>query len=579
MNTKRRYNCTNYKFLLWLFEHRSEHAGFIRERALTELMDADARDLAECGQNGTRKYRHFRAKSIELLEATTPSACNCPIDMSKVTYDVIATYLTSLKTEEDTYKGMSTYDGAQSSIMHLMKQDNVYPDHEFKEKICNLLKGFKRMVQQQKIELDQSLDEGKDPLSFAGYNLLCRTFLKNNGTYNEFIFAHCFLTLEWSLMCRADNLVNLNLAHIGWEDDSLLACIAKAKHDQEGEGAKTPWHIYANPSNPFICPVLALGLYLFTHPDLITNQSFLFSGNHQYRRYTQTLKRAIGLDEDSFHRLGVEVSTFGSHSLRKGSSTFAASGSTMTPSMASICNRAGWKMGGTRDKYIKFENAGDQYLGRILSGLDSLSTGFAVTPPFFDAKNNKENKMVDDFIRSRLGNASNISDNLFSVVRYCFASICYHHQFLTNTLQSTSQIRTSPIFLNIPQEILKMAKVFSYKQVHDANGEGNAPRLTGVPPHVVHFHKLQDMNGHVTQCSSEVVREVKKELEDRFVGGDRFQANVILTQVQKIQAEMQTMIENMRNGQGTSSGINNEDVPSVEVGEGMSRHRMYYWGG
>ena len=54
---------------------------------------------------------------------------------------------------------------------------------------------------------------------------------------------------------------------------------------------------------------------------------------------------------------------------------------------------------------------------------------------------------------------------------------------------------------------------------------------------------------------------------------------MILTQVQKIQAEMQTMIENMRNGQGTSSGINNEDVPSVEVGEGMSRHRMYYWGG
>ena len=97
-------------------------------------MDADARDLAECGRNGTRKYRHFRAKSIELLEATTPSACNCPIDMSKVTYDVIATYLTSLKTEEDTYKGMSTYDGARSSIMHLMKQDNVYPDHEFKEK-------------------------------------------------------------------------------------------------------------------------------------------------------------------------------------------------------------------------------------------------------------------------------------------------------------------------------------------------------------------------------------------------------------------------------------------------------------
>ena len=91
-------------------------------------------------------------------------------------------------------------------------------------------------------------------------------------------------------MCCTENMVNLNLVHIGWEDDSLLSCIAKVKHDQEGEGAKTPWHVYANPSNPFVCPVLALGLYLFSHPDLLTNQSFLFSGNHQYRQYTQVLK-------------------------------------------------------------------------------------------------------------------------------------------------------------------------------------------------------------------------------------------------------------------------------------------------
>ena len=581
LNTKRRYNCTNYKFILWLYQHRDEYVGFLKEEALRQLTEADKRDLNECGQNNVarRKYKHFRAKTMELLEATTPSASNCPVDMRKVSYDVLASYLTSMKTEEDNYKGMSTYDGSRSSIMHLMKQDNVYPDHKLNEKICNLLKGFRRTVQQQKVELGLSLDEGKDPLSFAGYNLLCRTFLRNNGTNDEFIFAHCFLTLEWNLMCRADNMVNLNLAHIGWEDDSLLSCIAKAKHDQEGEGAKTPWHIYANPSNPFVCPVLALGLYLFSHPDLLTNESFLFSGSHQYRRYTQVLKRALMLDESNFRRLGVEVGTFGSHSLRKGSSTFAASGSTMTPSMASICNRAGWKMGGTRDKYIKFENAGDQYLGRILSGMDCLSPSFAVTPPFFDAKTNEQNKMVDDFIKSRIENANNISDNLFAVIRYCFASMCYHYNFLTQTLQPTSHIRTSTIFMNIPKEIMEMVKVFTYKQVHEDNGNGNAPRLTGIPPHVVLINKLNDLNGHVSECSSLVVKEVKQELEDRFVGGERFQANVMLTQVQKIQSEMQSMLERMKNGDNFSATSSGNEGPSLEVGEGSGRHRMYYWGG
>ena len=124
---------------------------------------------------------------------------------------------------------MSTYNRARSSIMHLMKQDNLYPDQAFKEKLCNLLKGFHHTVQQQKVDLELSLDEGKDLLSFAGYNLLCCTFLKHNGSNDEFVFAHCFLTLEWNLMCRTDNLVNLSFAYIGWSDDLLLVCIAKSR--------------------------------------------------------------------------------------------------------------------------------------------------------------------------------------------------------------------------------------------------------------------------------------------------------------------------------------------------------------
>ena len=49
-------------------------------------------------------------------------------------------------------------------------------------------------------------------------------------------------------------------------------------------------------------------------------------------------------------------------------------------------------MGGTRDKYIKFENACDQYLGRIVAGLDALSPSFASTPPLFNASNEMEKK-------------------------------------------------------------------------------------------------------------------------------------------------------------------------------------------
>ena len=84
-----------------------------------------------------------------------------------------------MKTDDDRFKGMSTYDGARSSIMYLMKQDNQYPPPQYKEKVCNLLKGFRRTIQQQKVDNGESLTEGKDPLSFSGFHLLCKLFVEN----------------------------------------------------------------------------------------------------------------------------------------------------------------------------------------------------------------------------------------------------------------------------------------------------------------------------------------------------------------------------------------------------------------
>ena len=41
-------------------------------------------------------------------------------------------------------------------------------------------------------------------------------------------------------------------------------------------------------------------------------------------------------------------------------------------------------MGGVKDKYLKYEAAGDQYVGRCASGLNQLSKYFAMTPAYFD---------------------------------------------------------------------------------------------------------------------------------------------------------------------------------------------------
>ena len=52
--------------------------------------------------------------------------------------------------------------------------------------------------------------------------------------------------------------------------------------------------------------------------------------------------------------------------------------------MAYICLRVGWSMGSVKEKYIHYEKAGDQYVGRVVSGLNVNSADFAVSPPYFN---------------------------------------------------------------------------------------------------------------------------------------------------------------------------------------------------
>jgi hypothetical protein len=51
----------------------------------------------------------------------------------------------------------------------------------------------------------ESLEEGKEAITFNCYQLLCRKFIW--GEKDEYLFALLFLRLEWILIARSDNIV------------------------------------------------------------------------------------------------------------------------------------------------------------------------------------------------------------------------------------------------------------------------------------------------------------------------------------------------------------------------------------
>ena len=87
--------------------------------------------------------------------------------------------------------------------------------------------------------------------------------------------------------------------------------------------------------------------------------------------------------KDELLELGYEPNDIGVHSIRKGAGTYASSGTTAAPSSVSVNNRGGWTLEGVRDVYMLYERAGDQYVGRILSGMNVLSAKFGASAPDF----------------------------------------------------------------------------------------------------------------------------------------------------------------------------------------------------
>jgi hypothetical protein len=219
---------------------------------------------------------------------------------------------------------------------------------------------------------------------------------------------------------------------LSWDNDALTILFSNAKNDQEGR-YQYPRHVYPNPMNPAICPILGLAMYWACLP-LSNNacaETQLFPGTNQYSRYSKIMHRLWEVPhiKDFLQASGVEEGDLGSHSTRKGSATNCSSGSTSCPSQSAICLRAGWSMPGVQGTYIQYEAAGDQYVGRTASGLPVNDARFGVVGPYVIANNLEEQVLVDRIVSIVY---PNLPQNCTLIGRWLIASLVYHKRYVLN---------------------------------------------------------------------------------------------------------------------------------------------------
>ncbi len=120
------------------------------------------------------------------------------------------------------------------------------------------------------------IQEGKRPLTFNAYRYLANVALKSTD-FGDGIFSHIFLLLSWNLT-RCISIAGIMLSHVSWTNDSLVIVIPQHKGDQEGKHC-APKHVYANPVDPLICPVLSLAIYIFTEGQRFNGGNHCLFGN------------------------------------------------------------------------------------------------------------------------------------------------------------------------------------------------------------------------------------------------------------------------------------------------------------
>ena len=378
-------------------------------------------------------------------------------------------------------------------------------------------------------------------------------------------------------MKRAENCVDCKITHITIRNDALVFQFAKSKGHQNGEEHVGPWHVYANPEHPHLCVVLSLARYLFTYPQLLKDDSSLFQGTSQYNRYAKLFLQMISDNKSELQQLGVEEGDLGTHSCRKGVATMVAAGCTVSPPIVSICVRAGWVMGGVKDRYLKRESAGDQYVGRCAAGLDQLSKRFSVSPPYFDFSAINEalerarlKKRIEQWLHSRILEEGELSASSKHIVWTCFASICFHHSFLTNKLHEECSFRASLIFRDIPDEFLNLARV-----AYPWDSTVDTPKITGVPPHVLLMAEIEELKIKFDALQVTIKSDMKDALDERGVGGSEYHTNSILEAIKESEARMLSGVNgtgppSLVSENGGTLLITDEDNALEHVTEGIS---------
>jgi len=556
----------------YIFDHHKEH---LVEEHLIKMEQAAAQDAQQKTKLRIklRQYICDAATAIQAKRDDRPHNCFIKIEdeADALKYDTVVKYMDTkfnvevvdrgaaeayLKDVRDgiceitpdmevgdkvrvkVFQSESQYSGIRCALAYVYTSARV--TMPFASELGIYIKGVGRYIAAAKQHLGLKLTEGKDSMNQEVMELIAENLFRSKDKRD--ILYHLIFLLDWNLMKRAENCLHAKMIHMGFVEDHLTFTFAKEKGKQHGD-MHGPWHCFANPKKPHICLVLSFARYFLTYPQVLREGAPLFEGTNQYGRYSSRLHQLFHELKDDLKNLGVDYKDLGTHSARKGVGTMVANASTVGPPIVALCLRAGWKLGGVKEKYLFRADGGDMAVGRRAACLDVDDKEFAISPPYFDYSHldadgtieTKEN--LERWLKQRLPDADNIPANSWNLVLQCFASVCYHYEYLCEHLDDKCSFRNTAVFRDLPKEIQDLATVkFPWDKT------SWTPKLNGVPPHVLHIAKIESLERKLDTLEENLTATIVGEMERRGFSSTAFKTSDITDALSAVTQQLTNQI-------------------------------------
>lgn len=306
------------------------------------------------------------------------------------------------------------------------------------------------------------------------------------GSWGRQLFAWPYFIFAWNLMARSSMVGNIMFEHLGWKGDALMVHVPAHKGDQTGERA-FPRHVYANPLNPNICPILALAVLIFSSPAHQNNSPRqVFVGEHSESRFSEVLRSTLSaVSESEKMTLGGNVNEFGTHSARKGSPTYVL-GMVEGPNPVQVFLRAGWTLGNVQDRYLFSGEGGDQLCGRAAAGLPITDELFAALPPRLTP--DAILSICDDDWSTILPGYTSYPVRFRAVIPYLLASLLHHVEWL-----KTNLLPAHPLFSSRFWTSGRISSMRDKVLVGHGRCEITCLEATGVPHHLVTAARVKEL--------------------------------------------------------------------------------------